>query len=143
MTIRSRDLQPGDVLATPRRGASPCTIKERKADDTGWWMVDTGGLADRVFDDPHFGWHRIWSAAKPTDVLVNVTDLEIIRAGFVDGECQEGPVLVALRRVLDRIPEWVPTEEQIVGLAKAYDTPPVRPALINLLKGMHREGLIS
>jgi hypothetical protein len=36
------------------------TIKERKADDSGWWLTDTGGLADHVIDNPTIGWFVLW-----------------------------------------------------------------------------------
>lgn len=50
----SKSLTPGTVLEW--RGGDPSeprplvTLKERKADDTGWWLVEQGGLADSVMD---------------------------------------------------------------------------------------------
>lgn len=45
-----RDLGPGVAIVHDSAHRSPQIIRERKADDTGWWLTDGSGIADRVFD---------------------------------------------------------------------------------------------
>jgi hypothetical protein len=58
--IPSRDGRPGDIVRNHRHG-EVVVIRERKADDTGWWLEDNhGGLADRAID--HGDWQIVWQA---------------------------------------------------------------------------------
>lgn len=47
-----KELKPGTVMHHNQTG-SKAVLKERKADDTGWWVEGGGGLGDRVAID---GW---------------------------------------------------------------------------------------
>ena len=53
--MSSRDLKPGVVLRWC--AGKSVTLKDRKADDSGWWLEDNqGGLADFVIDDEGGAW---------------------------------------------------------------------------------------
>lgn len=59
--VLSRDLNVGDKI---RSGNTLHTIKERKPDNSGWWLSTTTygvqpGLADHTFDNPKTHWERI------------------------------------------------------------------------------------
>lgn len=43
-----RDLAPGAAIQWGT--SAPQTIRERKADDSGWWMTDGSGIVDWAFD---------------------------------------------------------------------------------------------
>lgn len=50
-----RDLKPGTLMHHNTTG-SKAILKERKADDTGWWVEGGGGLGDSVITNESAGW---------------------------------------------------------------------------------------
>lgn len=145
MTIKSRDLKPGDrIRPRGRPGDSAIrTIKARKDDDSGWWIENGGGLADAVFDrDTRDRWEKV------DMVTITVERDDILRLA---GPYYGGPPFgEAAQRVLAAIPEpeWEPSEEQI----KAYIlwnwgenkvvTPIVTGMATGALKRMRKIGLL-
>ena len=59
--VDPKGLAPGTVIRHLPSG-STAVLKERKADDSGWWMQDGGGLWDRAWND--FG-HTDWAVLGP------------------------------------------------------------------------------
>lgn len=56
----ARDLLPGDAICHTSNDVAQ-VIRARKRDDTGWWLTDGSGVADRVFDG-----HDEWQLARST-----------------------------------------------------------------------------
>lgn len=50
MSATTTDAQPGLVMVH-MAAATTVTLSERKDDDTGWWLVEHGGLCDEVIAD--------------------------------------------------------------------------------------------
>lgn len=63
---RCAELRIGDRIQLPP--AWPQTIKERKKDNTGWWLTDDCGIGDYVFDNYVFNHNSVWQALEPDGI---------------------------------------------------------------------------